>query len=189
MNRNSLLNIANFFCQLFKVIIGITIIMITAVFIHSQFEPDFYSEWKVNKPEVDSIVFIKTETSTGQIPAHEEDLRFTDWKLASLYFNYLKFAGILFLIYLSISQFQKVLQSVRKLETFHQANVDAFKNIGYYCLLITAFSIFNYWEFGNHATTSFSVSLDILLVALIAFILAEIFKEGNNLMEENKFTV
>jgi hypothetical protein len=189
MNRNSLLNIANFFCQFFKFLIGITMIIITLVFIHFQFDRGFYNEWKVDKPEMDSIVFIESETLIGKKTGNGQELKFTDWKIASLYFNYLKLTGILVLIYLAIYQFQKVLHSVKKLETFHQTNVDAFKNIGYYCLLITALSVFSYWDFESYSTISFSVSLEILLIALIAFILAEIFKEGNNLMEENKLTV
>lgn len=189
MNRNSLLNIANFICQLFKFSIGILIIIITTIFIHFQFDRDSYNEWKLEKPTNDSMIRIETESNVGQKPTNEEKLKLSDWNTESLYFNYLKFSAILILLYLSINQFRRVLKSVRKLETFHQTNVRAFKKIGSYCLIISGLSIFNYWEFNDYAKSSISISFNILFIALIAFILAEIFKEGNNLMEENQLTI
>ena len=189
MNRNSLLNIANFFCQLFKFSIAVSIIIITTVFIHFQFDRGSYNEWKLEKPTYDSMIHIETESYVGQKPIREEKLKLSDWNTESLYFNYLKFTAILILLYLSINQFRTVLKSVRKLETFHQTNVTAFKKIGNYCLLIGGLSVFNYWKFSNHAISSFSIPFIILFVALISFILAEIFKEGNNLVEENQLTI
>ena len=189
MNKNSLLNIANFFCQLFKFSIAIAIIIITIIFIHFQLDRSSYSEWKFEEPKNDSILHIETESYVGQKPQNEHIHYLSDWKIGSLYFNYLKITAILIFNYLLISQFRIILKSVRKLETFHQINVRAFKKIGSYCFLIFGLSIFSYWEFDDYTKSSISISLYILLIALIAFILAEIFQEGNNLLEENQLTV
>ncbi|MFN4761854.1 DUF2975 domain-containing protein [Gillisia sp. Q332] len=189
MNRNSLLNIANFFCQFFKLSFGVSIIIITIVFLHFQFDRNFYDEWNFEKPGNDSLILIETESFVGEKSLIDEKQKLSGWNTVSLYFNYLKYTAILIFLFLSINQFRRVLKSVRKLETFHQTNVQAFKKIGNYCLLMGGLSVFSYWDFGNHAISSFTISFNILFVALIAFILAEIFKEGNNLMEENELTV
>ena len=189
MNKNSLLNIANFFCQLFKFSIAISIIIITIIFIHFQLDRSSYSEWKFEEPKNDSIIHIETESYVSQKPQNEQIHYLSGWKIGSLYFNYLKITAILVFLYLSINQFRTVLKSVRKYETFHQTNVRAFKKIGSYCFLIFGLSIFSYWGFEDYSKSSISISLYILLIALIAFILAEIFKEGNNLQEENQLTI
>jgi len=189
MNKNTLLNIANFLCQFYKVLIAMVIIITTAIFIHFQFDRDSYNEWKIEQPESDSPIRYETTNLVGENPIGDQKLKLSDWRIASLYFSYLKFIAILILNYLIITQFGRVLKSVRKLKTFHQTNVEAFRKIGYYCLLITGLSTFNYWAFNDYTKSSFSISINILLLSLIAFILAEIFKEGNNLMEENKLTI
>jgi hypothetical protein len=189
MNKNSLLNIANFFCNFFKLLIGILIITITIGFIHFQFDSNYYNEWSMEKPENDSVIRFEKESFVAHKPTDSQNLRLTDWKTSSLYFNYFKFISILIFIYLSINQFKKVLKSVSKLETFQRTNVRAFRKIGYYCLLIAGLSFFSYLEFNYYSKNSISIPLNILLIALLAFILAEIFKEGNNLMEENQLTV
>lgn len=190
MNRNLLLNVANFICQFFKVLIGIAVIVITALFLHFQFDRDSYVNFGIEQPGNDLLIQYETisyaeENSMGK----EMKLHLADWKVGSLYFSYIKLVTILILYYLSLTQFGRVLKSVRKLETFHQTNVEAFRKIGYYCLLITGLSTFNYWAFSDYTKSSFSISINVLLISLIAFILAEIFKEGNNLMEENQLTI
>ncbi|TRO64458.1 DUF2975 domain-containing protein [Christiangramia sabulilitoris] len=189
MNRNSLLNIANFLCQFFKIIIGVSIIIIAAFFAHFQFERDSYADLKIEEPTNNSIIRFESESIAGKEPLDFQSLRLSDWKTGSLYFTFFKVTMIMTLTYLSLNQFEKVLKSVKDLKTFHQTNVNSLRRIGYYCLLITGLSIFNYWEFGVYAKSSISISLDVLLITLLAFILAEVFKEGNNLLEENQLTI
>lgn len=189
MNKNSLLSLANFFCNFLKLLIGFLIFAIIIAFVHFQFDRDFYNEWSIEKPENDSVIQFEKEAFLGQNAKDFEKLRVTEWKTVSLYFTFLKFTATLILVFLAIHQFSKVLRSVRELETFKAINVSAFRKIGYCCLGIAALSFFNYWNFENYTKSSISVSLNVILIALIAFILAEIFKEGNNLMEENRLTV
>ena len=189
MNKNSLLNIANLFCNLFKVFIGLLIIGLSFLFIHFQLDRNYYDEWNIQKPENNSVIRFERESFVGEKSKNLENLSITDWKTSSLYFTYFKFTATLILIYLAINQFSVILKSVEKLETFRQSNVNAFRKIGYYCLIIQGLSFFSFWEFENYTKNSISVSTTSLFIALLAFILAEIFKEGNNLMEENELTV
>lgn len=189
MSRNTLLSTANFFCQFFKSLMGISIILITVIFIHFQIDRDFYNEWEFEQKKNPSMILIETESYVYPRTGNDVNLHFSNLNTGSLYFNYFKFSAIFILLYLSINEFRKVLISVEKLESFHQTNVSAFKNIGSYCFIIFGISIFSYWGFDDYAKSSISIHLYILLIALIAFILAEVFKEGNNLLEENQLTI
>jgi len=189
MSKNFLLNISSYVCHFFKIIIKISLIVVTVLFIHFQFSPSSYEDWHFKFPEDRPFLNFHTDTVRGKETIDIKDLMVDDWKRGSLYFNYLKFSLTFILIYSSIEEFGKVLKSVREFRTFHQTNVVAFRKIGKNCFLIFFLSIFNYWRIGDFSRRSISIYLGPLLFALFAFILAEIFKEANNLKEENELTV
>lgn len=189
MSNNSLLKISYFLCHFSKIICGITIIAVAAIFIHFQINPSSYGEFPINISDSPSIFRIDTESYKGGKVIDINDLKLTSWNTASLYFTFLQYIASLILIYLSIDEFKKILLSVKKLETFRNTNVNAFRKIGFYCLLISFLNIFSYYEFGDYSKITFSISLNALPFALLAFILAEVFKEGNNLLEENQLTI
>ena len=183
MSKNSLLKTAAFLCQLINGAFILVLVILTIVFIHFQVDRDFYNGWHADKPiKGNSIKFQKV---IGEELSEEDVIYMTDWNTSSLYFNYLRFAGIILLMYLAIKQFQDVLN----LETFKTTNVQAFHRIGIYCLIISGLSWITMWVFGNYHVSGFHIDFDFLIIALLAFIFAEIFKEGNQLMEENKLTV
>lgn len=187
MNKNTLLNIATFLCKFMKGSFIIVFTIMTFVFIHLQIDRDYYHGWHTEKPiDGHTIQFQKTY---GEEVVDPDKVYISDLNTGSLYFNYIKFAGIIFLIYLSISQFQKVLKSVKSFKTFKTTNVRAFRKIGIYCVIITGLSWVTDWDFDNYHVSRFSIDFDFLIIALLAFIFAEIFKEGNQLMEENQLTI
>ncbi|MCB7482187.1 DUF2975 domain-containing protein [Christiangramia sediminis] len=187
MNKNSLLNIATFLCKFINACLIIVLLILTVVFIHFQVDRNFYKGWHTEKPiKGNSIQFQKTY---GDEVIDPDKIYITDWNTGSLYFNYFKYVGIIFLLYLTIYQFQKVLKSVKNFETFKTTNVQAFRRIGVYCLIISSISWITDWDFNNYHVSGFHIDFDFLIISLLAFIFAEIFKEGNQLMEENKLTV
>ncbi|QYA24613.1 DUF2975 domain-containing protein [Gramella sp. MT6] len=208
MNKNLLLNIANSICYFLKALIALGLILITLFLIHIQFNRSAYENWdfefKQDRLAISSNSDKNLEYSLGRnssfITYHlDSNIKMKDfkpvgkslsnWKNGSLYFSYLKYMLVFLLFYLIIHQFGEIIRSVKKLSTFHQTNVIAFKKIGKYCLLIFLLSIFNYWKIGDFSRASISIYLTPLLFALFAFILSEIFKEGNNLKNENELTV
>lgn len=189
MQKNSLLSIADIFTGICKIFTAIGIIGLTVFFIHFQTDRDFYDSWRFEEPVENSIVRFESESVVGKEPPDFDKLRLSDWKLESLYFTFFKYLFILSLIYLALNQFGNVLNSVKSSKTFQQTNVTAFRKIGYYSLTIAGLSLISYWEFGDFSKNSFSISLNNLIIPLFAFILAEIFKEGNNLKEENQLTI
>ncbi|MDR5589149.1 DUF2975 domain-containing protein [Christiangramia sp. SM2212] len=187
MNKNSLLKIATFLCKLINGSFLLILLILTTVFIHFQIDRDFYEGWHAEKPTINKA--IKFQKVIGEETLDSNVVYMTDWNTTSLYFNYIKFSGIFLLMYLSIQQFQKVLESVENFETFKTTNVLAFRRIGIYCLIISGLSWITLWDFDNYHVRRFSIEFDFLIIALLCFIFAEIFKEGNQLMEENQLTI
>lgn len=187
MKKNTILSIASFLFKLTNFVLLLAIVAITIIFIHFQMDYESYEGWYLEKPIEHKSVNFKKEY--GEFVRDSQKLYLTDWKNASLYFTYLKFIGTIGLTYLAISQFQNILNSVRTRKTFKKANVSAFRRIGIYCIALSIISGVSDWDFGNYHTSTLNIDFNVLIIALSAFIFAEIFKEGNQLMEENKLTV
>ena len=187
MKKNTLLSFASFLLKLTNFVLLLAIVAITIIFIHFQMDDESYEGWYIEKPIENKSVKFKKEY--GDFLKDSQKLYLTDWKNPSLYFTYFKFFGILSLTFLAISQFKNILNSVRFRKTFKKANVIAFRRIGIYCIALSIISGVSDWDFGNYHVSGFHIDFDFLIIALLAFIFAEIFKEGNQLMEENKLTV
>jgi hypothetical protein len=157
------------------------------VFIDFQIEPDSYkgisykssdfhfskySRWKITDAGDDKDVY-----ALGKISK------------MSLYINFLKLNAVLILIFLSVKEFQKVMKSVKSLKTFEKNNVISFRRIGKYLLFIFLLTSYIRVEFQQGGFSGIHISFTPLFLMLIAFIMAEIFKEGNLLKQENDLTI
>jgi hypothetical protein len=82
-----------------------------------------------------------------------------------------------------------VVDSIQSLETFRQRNITSFRKIGQ---LFIALFLVNLFHFGmDDGAWELTIQFEpiYLLGTLIGYVLAEIFREGNNLMEEQKLTI
>ena len=187
MKKNTLLRMATALLRLSKFVLLLSAVAITIFFIHLQIDREFYADWYTDRPIAnESITFKKVNGEVADDPAK---LYVKNWNKASLYFTYFKFISIIGITFYAISEFLKVIISVRVRKTFGRSNVVSFRRIGIYCLVLSLISGVSDWDFGKYHTSTLSLDFNMLIVALLAFILAEIFKEGNQLMEENKLTV
>ena len=189
MDKNTLLNIASGLCTISRVILVISILATTVFLIHFLIDTSAYSDIKVTIPESSSNLKIEFEDIVGEAPVNTNVFTIDDWNTGSMIFTYFQIIGILTLLYLSIGEFAKVLRSVRKLKTFQITNEQAFRKIGFYCIFLAILTTITYWQFGNYSLSRFSISFNALGFALFAFILSEIFKEGNTLKTENDLTI
>lgn len=145
----------------------------------------------------DSSIFkFETSPSFESIPGGGIPLSPPLSEFGAFYFYFtcvrsLTMVAILFkIIQLSI----RIIKSISSLETFRFENVFSFRKMGQLFLIWFAVaipSIKPLTEFGEAIGLTMTASLDFkyALFALVCFVLAEIFKEGNKLMEENKLTI
>ena len=110
-------------------------------------------------------------------------------KTFSLYLGYFQLSGILLVLFLSIKEFQKVLESVKKVKSFEEENIKSFRRIGKFIFIYTLLASFQIMNFNKGYFHGFGISLTSLTLVLLAFIMAEVFKEGHALKQENDLTI
>jgi len=125
----------------------------------------------------------------GKVPEDSEVFTLNKLKYSSLYFNFIKLSIVLLFSFLCVKEFQNVIESVKEINTFQKRNVSSFRRIGKYLLVIFILMSYSSFTFQQGGTSGFYISFTVLILSLLAYIMAEIFKEGNKLLEENILTV
>ena len=196
MKKNSLLNIALFLSNIGKIACIFTFVVLCGAIIISKTEPLSHSVldvfYKSKEKEANYKYLVKskiTDPETNITPEDSEVFMMDKLTNASLIFNFLQQSILLFLVFLCINEFRKVIISVKTITTFQQQNVLSFRSIGKYMIYYFVLSSISYYDFEQGNQTGFHLEFTSLIITLFAYILAEIFKEGNKLAEENKLTV
>lgn len=194
MKKNSLLNIAIIICKFFRLFYVVAFIILTGFFIHFQISPSSYKnidfETKINEYK-----FSVNTTTTNKIlvngisPDDTEVFTLDKLKFSSLYFNYIKLSIVFLFSFLCIKEFQNVIESVKEIKTFQKRNISSFTRIGNYLLVIFILMSYSSISFEQGGISRLYISFTFLILSLLAYIMAEIFKEGSKLLEENKLTV
>lgn len=196
MTKNNLLNIAIILSKLAQLGYIITFLVLTFIFIHFQIDNSSYKDTYLKEK-------IINDKSSFNLNLHKES-KFTLTKKTltdnevfslkkiepiSLYIQYLKYTLIIFLSFFSFKEFEKIIKSVKKLQTFRKDNVKSFRKIGKYVALIFILTSYTYISFKNGYLSNINISFSFLGFIILPFIMAEIFKEGKKLQEENDLTI
>lgn len=204
MKKNTLLNAAIIICKSLRIFYVILFVILTGFFVHFQINPSFYKNPKIKNITFNNIDLKAKTIKDGSILAISKSWKrnengkvledgevFILEKIAytSLYMNFIQYSLVLFFIYLCITKFQKILQSVRKTKTFSEENIVSFRRIGKYLLIIFLITCYTSIRFQQGGISGFQLNFTYLILALVAYIIAEIFKEGNNIKEENILTI
>ena len=194
MTKNTLLNIAIVICKFSRILCVVVFLILTGAFVHYQINPSSYENSNFKTNINDSATFFKI-TSTDKINVDGEVLEdsdvfaFSKLKTSSLYFNYIKLSVVLYLIFLCVKEFQNLIESVKEIKTFQKRNISTFKKIGKYFLILTVLMSYTSYTYKEGNISSFQLLPTPLILALLSYIMSEIFKEGYKLSEENKLTV
>ncbi len=191
MKNNKLLQLTYHCCNLFCVLLVIFFLAITLVtgywFIYPGFTEHFDAE--VAFPFKASL-FGYTKSAFWNIGTESvAQLTVANLNPLSVLFNYLQLSAIFLLTFLCFREFAAILRSLRLRDTFQQRNVQSFSRIGNYLLFTFILSSFWFAIFKQGYMYSFHISLTIPVLMFLAYVLAQVFKEGNQLFEENELTV
>jgi len=93
--------------------------------------------------------------------------------------------ALLFFLYKIIVALVRVIKSINSLKTFTIENIKAFKNISLHALIIFVIQLVKI----SPDKISFILHFSTIIGSALAFILSEVFKEGQKLLEENKLTI
>jgi hypothetical protein len=195
MTKNTLLNIAIVVTRLLKGITIIVAIVLTGLFVYAQIDKETFADQEIvlrANPSVLGFYTVASSVWKDDTKDAKYDLKpytFGKVKAVSLYLNYFKGLIVMILIFLILRAFETIMLSVKTLNTFSRSNVKLFRQIGIYILFVTILTSYTVLRFENGDQTISYVSLTPLICMLLAFIMAEIFKEGQSLREENDLTI
>ena len=194
MTKNTLLNITIWMTRLLKIVLVIAAIGITSLFVYAQIDKDTFANEEIVLKANPSIVRISNIYTTvwkldTDADYDQKPYTFGKLKIVSLYLNFFKGVIIAILMFVILRAFEKIMLSVKTLKTFSKSNVKLFRHIGIAIILVTALTSYTVLRFENGDQTIVHVSLTPVIYTLLAFIMAEIFKEGDILREENDLTI
>ncbi|MGZ0015863.1 DUF2975 domain-containing protein [Yeosuana sp. AK3] len=189
MTKNTLLNIALVVFKIIKVFIVIFFIGMTTIFIHLQTNKEFYKDKKITLSAKTQDFSIETQWKNNSKIEYEDIYSLADIKTSSLYFNYIQYSIVFFVLFLAVKEFENVIISVKKIKTFQNNNVVSFRKIAKYIFLYFLLTMFHSFSFQFGGYSGFTISLTPLILVVFSLIMAEIFKEGYNLKEENDLTI
>ncbi|WP_420318113.1 DUF2975 domain-containing protein [Ekhidna sp.] len=112
-------------------------------------------------------------------------------KYSSFYFYFLVLRALIIVgvLYLILQTAQRIIKSIGDLDTFRSENVTSFRRMGNLFLIWFVLAIPTIKIYDDAASISVGFYFNYAVWALISFVLAEIFSEGNKLMEDSKLTI
>jgi hypothetical protein len=169
------------------------LILLLTIVIHWHFDPDYYKSVLITVNN-GSVNFLEGNTATSNQVPHlpgnaGKTVYLNNLHPFSIYFICLQILGTLVLGYLIVQELIRILRAVQKARPFIHANVTSFRRLGYLCLSIIVLNSLHFLRTDQTSFISFSINYTLLIFMLIAFILAEVFSEGQKLYEQEKLTI
>jgi hypothetical protein len=194
MKNNLLLTIALQYCKISCVMIIVSFAFMTGFFAMWHLDPYTFNDYpffEIFRVYVSDTAFGYTITDTWITPDRSDEAPFawSNINRLSLYFTYLQLAALMGFTFLLHKEAINIMASVKFRQSFQIENYRSFRKMGKYFFCIFCLSVFCFISsnFGNHY--GFYIHLTPLIMMMGAYIMAEIFKEGNVLQEEVQNTV
>lgn len=197
MKKNRLLTGAAYVAMAAEIVVYLALVISTIVFFHWHVEKEHYDSFGIMLKNGDIELSEGKEINANSSPASnytsedkkEKVFRLSDLSRTSFYFTSFQIILSLVLIVLMLRKVRDILRSVKEFKTFTNTNVKSFKRLGDYCLALGALNCIYFLASDTEKDVSFNPSLTLLSFMLAAFILAEIFKEGQKLAETEQLTI
>ncbi|WP_424963576.1 DUF2975 domain-containing protein [Ekhidna sp.] len=188
--NNNLLRLATFAA---RIILALDILLgLILVFFMIAWPLELSFLEKIHMVQDSSIFTFETEMTTDRGVPLTPPL--SEFGAYYFYFTCVRSLTMVVILFRIIQLSIRIIKSISSVETFRFENVFSFRKMGQLFLIwfvVAIPSIKPLTEFGETIGLTMTASLDLkyALFALVCFVLAEIFKEGNKLMEENKLTI
>lgn len=192
MKKNLLLSVATLICTMLCISVIIIFLASTAAFVYWHINPEFFADYSLIavNPRPDNF-FAYTVNTSWTIGNEEAVNQFTMNKIKApfLYLLYFQSAAIGLIIFMIIKEFLNIIKSVKRIHSFRIRNIKSFRRIGKYLFIFFILSSFYIVIAEQGEFYGFYFHLTPLFLMLFVYILGEVFKEGNGLLEENQLTV
>ncbi len=193
MKKNKLLYLALLVSKVIRVLIFLGLALLLIIFIHWHIDKDYYKAVQISVDN-GSLFISESKTETADPVPHLSSnsgkrVYLNDLNPFSIYFTFLQICVTLVLSFFIAREVIRILKSVHESQPFNAGNITSFQRIGYLCLSLTALNSLRFLITNQTSFKSFSINYTLFIFMLITFILAEIFREGQKLYEQDKLTI
>lgn len=181
---NKLIFYARNLCHL---IYGLNLIWFTAflgIIVYSLIEPTAFDNVVVTN--VSKSGFGIADFKICSSCSVETDILLSDLGVVSKIWILARVSVFFVLLFLIVNSVSNILRSVGSRDAFYAGNILSFKRMANYGFIATVLSAFNFMQVNSTINWHFSLPLGPLSFALACLVLAEIFKEGEALLEDRQ---
>lgn len=190
MDKNKIILIAQGLCRFVQGFLIFMGVLFTVVLVHWHFSPESYA--LVELPGGSKSGFYGQGfriISVSYKAANPNAVILSQVSAGMLYWLYLRTLVIMTLTFFMFRSVRRILGSIKSLKTFCQDNIIAFQRIGKYALGIFVLTSFNLWIVPGDSDVNLNLALGPLLVGIFSLVMAEVFKEGNQLIEDRNLMI
>ncbi|MBD0823497.1 DUF2975 domain-containing protein [Aestuariibaculum marinum] len=189
MTKNVLLKMTIAICNILRGFLVFSFLGLTVVFIYLQIDKSYFDKGTFNFETNSGGYSLIYKWKDKSVEDYSQIYKLNKIKMTSLYRMYLKLTGILVVLFLCVKEFSKVIKSVKQVETFGLGNVKSFRRLGVFILIYAFLTSYYYIGFEQGGISKLSIPFVPLFLVLLSFVMAEIFKEGVLLKQENDLTI
>lgn len=187
MERNKILSLSMTVCSLINWLCIFLIAVLTVGIVYWTVAPDQLSGINVSAgPDtgfgLNSIDIMGADSSTGTVNLGELNGFMVFW----IFLRSTFFLGITILI---VRKIMSVLKSIDKVQTFYGSNIQHFQDLSKLGFIAFIASGINFSYIEGSIQISLGLVAGPLLFSLACLVLAEVFREGKKLLEENNMIV
>lgn len=189
MERNKILYFARFLTRFILILcfLFFTILVITIIYWHA--DPKAFSNVDVTHSFKAGFGVNNIRILFPAVQASSGTILLSDLNHAMIYWLFIRASLFLLLATFIIKRILLILKSIHNLTTFYSRNIRHFQEIASYAFLAFLLSCFNF----SYLEGQFNLSIDLpfapLSFAVSALVLAEIFKEGKQLLEDQNMII
>lgn len=197
MDRNRTLTITLAACKILKVFLFVIFGISAFIFIHWHINSDYYEHMQIGdlgknttSISTEKISFTFADYNASKINSDDRTgATVAKFNLFSFYLLYLQEFSYILLSFFVIKEIQKIIRSVHEFDSFRIRNVNCFRKIGLYCFLFFLTASFHFAQTPDGVFYGLYFHYLPLCFMLASYVLAEVFREGNKLYEEQQLTV
>lgn len=189
MEGNKVLRYSILLCRGLLVLIYVFMGVTVTGAIYWHFDPAFFSQVEVTegfRPGY-GLGGFHVYLSGNQPP--ESAILLSETSYVMMYWLLIRGVFFYVLTIVIIKKIIRILESIRSLKTFYMDNIRHFRTLARYAFLGFIVSSVNFSYFDDELSILIGTAFGPLLVAAACMVLAEIFEEGRNLMEDKNLIV
>ncbi|MEO1053128.1 MAG: DUF2975 domain-containing protein [Bacteroidota bacterium] len=189
MKTNTVIKLA---IGLSRCIMGVCIFAVVlslTVTVHWHFSKGYYDHIEVSQTFKAGFGMGDVQVLLPHHVRHEGMIMLSDLNNYLFYWLLVRAMVFVALVFLIVRSILQVLHSMKSVRTFHEGNIKHFRRISLFSFIATLFSVFNFGLIRGELMIYLDLPFGPLLFALGAYVMAEVFKEGKLLLEDQQLMI